>query len=64
MHIGKFYHISCNAVLCESIVFVCMYIHDYYYYYYNICRRILSEVNLKGGWVRAGRRGGSLDLDR
>ena len=28
------------------------------------CRRILSEVNLKGGWVRAGGRGGSLDMDR
>ena len=22
------------------------------------CKRILSEVNLKGGWVRAGGRGG------
>ena len=29
-----------------------------------LCRRILSEVNLKGGLVRAGGRGGPLDQDR
>ena len=39
MHFGKFYHISCNTVLCRLfnsvnfIVFVCMYIYEYYYYY-------------------------------
>ena len=43
MRIGKFYHISCNTVLCRLFnsvnplcLYVCMYTNKYYYYYYNI----------------------------
>ena len=42
-------------------LFVFMHIHEKILLLY--CRRILSEVNIKGGWVRAGGRGGPLDLD-
>ena len=68
MHIGKFYHVSCNTVLCRlfnSANPLCLYVC-----YLQIlllllyCRRILSEVNLKGGRVCAGGLGGLLDLDR
>ena len=44
MRIGKFYHTSCNTVLCRILNSVnplcCMYVHciytNKYYYYYNI----------------------------
>ena len=44
MRIGKFYHISCNTVLCRLFntvnplcmyvcMYVCIYMNNYYYYY-------------------------------
>ena len=40
MHIGKFYHISCNTMLCRLFnsvnplcLYICMCIYEYYYYY-------------------------------
>ena len=57
MHIGKFYHLNCNTVPCRlfnSVNPLCLFVYYNVYTRINIIiiiifRRILSEVNIKGG---------------
>ena len=50
MRIGKFYHISCNIVLCRLLnsvnslcLYVCIYTNDYYSYYYYYYVVVVEE---------------------